>query len=74
MKKIMSLWIYMAAENTWMKFECSAGLLTGKYGNKNASNLVLHGHSKINCAINIIILYLEEIGTGCHMVLVDGFL
>lgn len=74
MKNIMSLWIHMTAENTWMNFECSAGLLIGKYGNRNVGNLVLPGHRKINAAVNIIILYVEEMGTRCHMVLVDGFL
>lgn len=56
-----------------MNFECSAGLLIGKYGNRNVANFALPGHRKINAAINIIILYLEEMGTGCHMALVDGF-
>ena len=73
MKKNIYLWIHMAAENTWMNFECSAGLLIGKYSNRNVGNFALIGHRKINAAINIIILYLEEMGRGCHMALVDGF-
>lgn len=72
--KIMAIWIHMVAQNIWMNLECSAGLLMGQCGNRNLGNLALYGHKKINAALNIIILYSEEMGIGNHMVLGDGFL
>ena len=49
-------------------------MLMGQCGNRNVGNLASLGHKKINAALNIIILYSEEMGIGHHMVLGDVFL